>query len=198
MVSSDDGKRTEGGFDLNSIMYASEPLTTKEFFALDVDEKLKVELIGGALAVSPSSKPWHGRVANRLARMLEDTLGEQFPVFTDLDVIIDEETVPRPDVFVIKGAAYGPDKVAEARDVVLAIEIMSPGSQVNDRLVKPSLYRDAGIPSWRVERSGRKLALFEIPLRGDEQTHLGQVTLKVADIDVPIDLDAIARYAFGE
>ena len=198
MGSSDDGKRTEGGFDLNSIMHASEPLTTKEFFALDVDEKLKVELIGGALTVSPSSKPWHGRVANRLARTLEDTLGEQFPVFTDLDVIIDEQTVPRPDVFVIKGAAYGPDKVAQGRDVVLAVEIMSPGSQVYDRRVKPILYRDAGIPSWRIERSGKHLALFEIPVRGDEQTHLGHATLKVADIDVPIDLDAIARYAFGE
>ena len=183
---------------MNSIMHASEPLTTKAFFDLDVDEKLKVELIGGALAVSPSSKPWHGRVANRLARYLEDVLGDQFIVFTDLDVIVDEENVPRPDVFVIRSTAYGPDIVAEAADVVLAVEIMSPGSKVNDRRIKPSLYRDAGIPSWRIECSGRRLALFEIPLRGDEVTHLGQVTLKVADIDVPIDLDAIARYALGE
>ncbi|WP_194908918.1 Uma2 family endonuclease [Catenulispora rubra] len=181
---------------MNSIMHASEPLTTKEFFALDVDEKLKVELFGGALAVSPSSKPWHGRAANRLARVLEDTLGDQFPVFTDLDVIIDEETVPRPDVFIIDGTAFGPDKVAEARDVVLAVEIMSPGSVLNDRRIKPSLYRDAGIPSWRIERSGQQLALFEIPVRGEEQVHLGQVILKVAGIDVLIDLDAIARYAF--
>jgi len=200
MSAVDDGDRTEGGFDLNSIMYASEPLTTKEFFALDVDEKLKVELIGGALAVSPSSKPWHGRVANRLARFLEDALGEQFSVFTDLDVIVDEETVPRPDVFVIRTTAYHPDKVAEAADVVLAIEVMSPGSQVYDRRVKPILYRDAGIPSWRIERSGQRLLLVEIPVRGAEQTHLGQVTLKVADVEIPItiDLDAIARYALGE
>lgn len=65
-------------------------------------------------------------------------------------------------------------------------------------LVKPSLYRDAGIPSWRIERSGHRLALFEIPVSGEEKTHLGQITLKVAGTDVPIDLDAIALYALGE
>ena len=36
---------------LESITGATEPLTTEEFFALDVDEKLKVELIGGALVM---------------------------------------------------------------------------------------------------------------------------------------------------
>ena len=196
MGSSDDGKRTEGGFDLNSIMHASEPLTTKEFFALDVDEKLKVELFGGALAVSPSPKLWHGDVAIMLHAALTAALGRAFRVYLDLDVIVDEENVPRPDVFVVSSAARNPDKVTEAADVVLAVEIMSPGSKTNDRRVKPGLYRNAGIPSWRIERSGNRLLLIELPLDGDEATHLGQVTLKVADIDVPIDLDEIARYAF--
>ncbi|ACU76469.1 protein of unknown function DUF820 [Catenulispora acidiphila DSM 44928] len=198
MSSPDDGKRTEEGFDLNSIMHASEPLTTKEFFALDVDEKLKVELIGGALAVSPSSMFWHNRVANRLFRIFEDSLGSGFPVFTDLDVTLDTTTVVRPDVFVISAAGYAPNRTALASDVVLAIEIMSPGSRVNDRHVKPWLYHDAGIPSCRIERSGRHLALFEVVHRDEEQVRLGQFTLKVADIDVPIDLDSIARYTLGE
>ncbi|WP_194892843.1 Uma2 family endonuclease [Catenulispora pinisilvae] len=183
---------------MNSIMHASEPLTTKEFFDLDVDEKLKVELIGGALAVSPPSKVWHGVVSLKLHGALEAALGPDYLVYLDLDVIVDEENVPRPDVFVVRSEPYDPDRVTEAADVLLAVEIMSPGSKTNDRRVKPALYRDAGIPSWRIERSGRRLALFEIPLRGEEVTHLGQVTLKVADIDVPIDLDAIARYALRE
>ncbi|GAA2056057.1 hypothetical protein GCM10009839_76320 [Catenulispora yoronensis] len=197
MSVSDDGEEIEGGFDLNSIMDASEPLTTKDFFALGVDEKLKVELIGGALTVSPSSRPWHGIVANHLARRLEDVLGEDFVVFTDLDVIVDEENVPRPDIFVIRRATYAPDKVTEAQNVILAVEIMSPGSQVNDRRVKPSLYRGAGIPSWRIERSGHRLLLVEVPVRGDEVAHLGQVVLDVAGVKVPVDLDAAAVKAFG-
>lgn len=197
MSSPDDGERTEGGFDLNSIMHASEPLTTKEFFALDVDEKLKVELIGGALAVSPSPKHWHGLVSLKLRDALTAALGEAFIVYLDLDVIVDEENVPRPDAFVVRAEPYDPDRVTEAADVLLAVEIMSPGSTVNDRRVKPALYRDAGIPSWRIERSGKKLLLVEIPIRGEEQVRLGQTVLKVAGIDVPIDLDAIAGYALG-
>ena len=198
MGSPDDGKRTEGGFDLNSIMHASEPLTTKEFFALDVDEKLKVELIGGALAVSPSTKPWHGDVALELRDVLKAVLGPRFRIYLDLDVRIDEENVPRPDVFVVLSQPSKRDRVTEAADVLLAVEIMSPGSKVNDRRVKPSLYREAGIPSWRIERSGDHLVLIEIPVSGQEQTHLGQVVLEVASFDVPIDLHAIAYYAFEE
>ncbi|MEZ0106753.1 Uma2 family endonuclease [Catenulispora sp. EB89] len=182
---------------MNSILYTSDPFTTKEFFALDVDEKLKVELFGGALAVSPSPKHWHGLVSLKLRDALTTALGESFIVYLDLDVIVDEENVPRPDAFVVRSEPYDPDRVTEAADVLLAVEIMSPGSQVNDRRIKPSLYRDAGIPSWRIERSGKHLVLFEIPLSGEEVTHLDQVTLKVAGIDVPIDLEAIARYALG-
>lgn len=183
---------------MNSIMHASEPLTTKEFFALDVDEKLKVELIGGALAVSPSPKHWHGIVSLKLRDALTTALGEAFIVYLDLDVILDDENVPRPDVFVVRSEPYDPDRVTEAADVLLAVEVMSPSSKANDRRVKPALYRDAGIPSWRIERSGKRLLLVEIPTRGDEVTHVGQAALKVADIDIPIDLDSIARYALGE
>ncbi|NUP52960.1 MAG: Uma2 family endonuclease [Catenulispora sp.] len=182
---------------MNSIMYASEPLTTKEFFALDVDEKLKVELIGGALAVSPSPRPWHGFVANRLRRFLSDALGRDYIVFADLDVIIDDENTPRPDLFVVSRATYDPDKVSRAADVLLAIEIMSTGSRVNDRLVKPGLYRDAGIPSWRVERSGERLLLVEMPINGEAETHHDSATLKVDGNDVRIDLAAMAAEVFG-
>jgi Uma2 family endonuclease len=194
---SDDGREIEGGFDLNSIMYASEPLTTKDFFALDVDEKFKVELIGGALAMSPSPMFWHNRAANRLFRILEDSLGRQFPVFTDIDVTLDETTVVRPDVFVINTSDFSPNRTASASEVVLAIEIVSPGSRVNDRQVKPHLYRDAEIPSWRVEQSEGKLYIVETPVRGDEKTHLGKTTLEVAGIEIVVDLEAIAAYAFG-
>lgn len=181
---------------MNSIMYASQPVTTKEFFALDVDEELKVELIGGVLAVSPPSKPWHGVVANRIARLFEDALGDDFIVFTDLDMIVDDENVPRPDVFVIRRTAYEPDEVVEAVDVLPAIEVVSPGSRINERRVKPILYRAAGVPSWRVERDADRLFLVETPVTGEEQTHTGRAVLRVGEIDVSVDLDAIADAVF--
>jgi Uma2 family endonuclease len=198
MSTPDDGKRIEGGFDLSPIMHASEPLTTKDFFALDVDDKFKVELLGGALTLSPSPKPWHGDVGLELRDTLKTALGPAFRIYLDLDVEVDEETVVRPDVFVMRSQSHDPDSVAKAPEVLLAIEIMSPGSRTNDRQVKPALYRDAGIPSWRIERSGQRLLLIEIPVLGKDVLHLGQATLKVAGVDVAVDLDTIARYALGE
>jgi Uma2 family endonuclease len=198
MSTPDDGRRIEGGFDLSPILHASEPLTTKDFFALDVDDKFKVELLGGALAMSPSPKPWHGDVGLELRDALKTALGPAFRIYLDLDVEVDEQTAVRPDVFVMRSQSHDPDSVVEATEVLLAVEIMSPGSRTNDRHVKPALYRDAGIPSWRIERSGQRLLIVDIPVRGEEQVHMGPVILKVAGIDVPVDLDTIARYALGE
>src|SRR2546423_490176 len=114
MSTPDDGKRIEGGFDLSPIMHASEPLTTKDFFALDVDDKFKVELLGGALALSPSPKPWHGDVGLELRDALKTALGPAFRIYLDLDVEVDEETVVRPDVFVMRSQSHDPDNVAKA------------------------------------------------------------------------------------
>ncbi|MEH0983277.1 Uma2 family endonuclease [Micromonospora sp. CPCC 205556] len=42
---------------------------------------------------------------------------------------------------------------AEWTDLALVIEVESPNSRRHDRLTKPALYAEAGIPSyWRVER----------------------------------------------
>ncbi|SCG74694.1 Uma2 family endonuclease [Micromonospora humi] len=41
-----------------------------------------------------------------------------------------------------------------AADVALVVEIESPSSRRYDRLIKPTLYAEAGIPHyWRVERA---------------------------------------------
>ena len=184
---------------MNSIMHASEPFTTKEFFALDVDEKLKVELIGGPLAVSPPSKPWHGDVALELRDALKATLGPRFRIYLGLDVRIDEENVPRPDVFVVLSQPSKRDRVTEAADVLCGRRDHVAGLE-SERPPSQAMALPRGrhpVMAHRAQRRKRSSSSKSRSWRS-EQTHLGQVTLKVADFDVPIDLDAIARYAFGE
>jgi Uma2 family endonuclease len=197
----DDGTRPEGGrvLSLNSLAtFASEPLTTKEFFALDVDEEIKVELIGGALVMSPSTRPWHGAVANRLLLILSEAFGPDFKVFADLDVVLDPEIVVRPDVFVARAETYDPDRVHVAADLVLAVEIVSPGSTIVDRKIKPALFRAAGIPSCRIERDDSRLYLVETPVHGDERQYLGTAELDISGVKIEIGLTAMAMDALGK
>jgi hypothetical protein len=116
----------------------------------------------------------------------------------DLDMSIDDQNVVRPDVFVLDAEAYDPDRVSAAADVVLAVEVVSSGSKLHDRRVKPELYRNARVPFWRIERSDRRLFLVDKPVFGEEQTHFGTAALRVADINVVVDLDAIAAIALGK
>lgn len=61
-----------------------------------------------------------------------------------------------PDVVVRRSPRVGRTVWIDPAEVVLAIEIVSPGSVVFDRLVKPVEYAHAGVPHfWRVERDGR-------------------------------------------
>jgi Uma2 family endonuclease len=60
-----------------------------------------------------------------------------------------------PDVVVRRSAPTGRAVWIDPADVLLAIEIVSPGSAELDRHLKPVEYARAGIPHfWRVERDG--------------------------------------------
>jgi Uma2 family endonuclease len=60
-----------------------------------------------------------------------------------------------PDIVVRRGPRTGRTVWIEPTDVLLTVEIVSPGSVELDRRLKPAEYAGAGIPHfWRVERNG--------------------------------------------
>lgn len=60
------------------------------------------------------------------------------------------------DVLVMPAAvAYSPRGPMEPKQVLLAVEVVSPSSRRMDRLVKPAVLAEAAVPSyWRVELDG--------------------------------------------
>jgi len=66
------------------------------------------------------------------------------------------DNVVEPDVVVLPAAdAYTPAGPLKPGQVLLAVEIVSPGSRRMDRLVKPSILAEGGVPAyWRVELDG--------------------------------------------
>jgi Uma2 family endonuclease len=60
----------------------------------------------------------------------------------------------KPDLMVISRTALD-RRLASPVDVLLAVEVVSPGSLTDDRLVKPAQYAAAGVRHyWRLECQG--------------------------------------------
>jgi Uma2 family endonuclease len=131
-------------------------LTLEEWDALPEDAHWRCELAEGVLIMVPRPAPLHQRAMVRLTAMLDDQLPDELTALPDVEVLIDVRhpaTVRAPDVVVTsdKLAWENPPRL-HASDVLLAIEIVSPGTGRTDRVTKLAEYADAGIPSyWVVE-----------------------------------------------
>jgi Uma2 family endonuclease len=126
--------------------------TTDDLDALPEDG-IRRELIDGVIFVSPSPTVNHQIIAGRLMVALEETCPEEWVVTQGVEIRISRVRSLTQDVLVTTAAAAArnPSKF-QPHEVVLAVEIVSPTSRAMDRLMKPALYAQAGVPFyWRVE-----------------------------------------------
>lgn len=86
-------------------------------------------------------------------------------------LVLDTYSSVKPDIVVFdkSGIDVASSAATPAAIVKLAVEVVSPGSQVRDRSSKPFLYAEAGIPYfWRVEHGeGDRPVVHEFWLRRD-------------------------------
>jgi Uma2 family endonuclease len=103
--------------------------------------------------VSPSPGTNHQVIAMRLGVALEETRPPDYHVTQAVDVRLNRTRVFSPDVLVTTAeAAEHRIRNYEPHEVLLAVEIVSDTSQSMDRILKPTLYAQAGIPCyWRIE-----------------------------------------------
>lgn len=116
----------------------------------------RYELIDGVLIVSPSPTSRHQKLVVRLDTALEASCPPEWMVTQGVEVRISRFRSLTPDVLVVtaEAAAREPSKF-QPHEVLLAGEIVSKNSKAMDRLTKPGLYAQAGIPFyWRVETEG--------------------------------------------
>ncbi len=127
----------------------------------DLDElpesNRRIELIDGALIVPPSPTNVHGTIALRLGSALEESCPAEYDITLGVEIRVSRIRSFIPDVLVaIAEAAKERTSKYRPADVVLAVEVVSPGSMTMDRITKPALYAEAGIPYfWRVENDPR-------------------------------------------
>lgn len=118
------------------------------------DDGHRYEIIDGSLYVSPSPSRPHQIAAGRIVRLLADAAPDHLEVVATVDVEMDR-SVLEPDVVVLPAElAYRTGGPLTPADVLLAVEVVSPSRRM-DRLVKPAVLAEAGVPAyWRVELEG--------------------------------------------
>jgi Uma2 family endonuclease len=128
-----------------------ELMTLDEWDALPEDNSAHYELQEGVLVVSPKPARRHQLALMRLASQMEGQLPLDWEVVPDFEVVVQAEvpaTVRAPDLVVVR--ADGPENRVVAGEVLLAVEVISPGSRKIDTHMKPFEYAEAGIPHYWV------------------------------------------------
>jgi Uma2 family endonuclease len=129
-------------------------MTAKEFLDLPEDpNKTRYELVHGEVVVSPSPNVDHGFVSVHLISLLvqhvkRHKLGD---VIADIDTYFGPEDVRRPDIMFFSSQRshfVGTRHLEGPPD--LCVEILSPSNRHVDRGDKFELYRDSGVPFYRI------------------------------------------------
>ncbi|MBC3843889.1 Uma2 family endonuclease [Streptacidiphilus sp. 4-A2] len=112
------------------------------------------ELIDGSLVFVSPQRDFHSIVIDLLTAGLRRSVPEHLRVRREMSVVLSERNCPEPDVLVVRaeGVTSREQTSYQVADVILAVEVVSPSSEVRDRERKPQLYAKAGIHHlWRVE-----------------------------------------------
>jgi Uma2 family endonuclease len=168
------------------------------FFADDLDHlpglPPHTELIDGGLILVSPQKQRHMKLVSRLHVSLSDAAPAGMDAVQEMSIVLGNRQRPEPDVAVIDAGFLDDDATwYPAEAVVLAVEIVSPESELRDRVRKPQLYAEAGIRHfWRVEENDGKPVVYVYELDPATSTyalsgiHHDRLTLTVP---FPIDID---------
>lgn len=140
-------------------------MTARQFLELGEDPPgVRLELVDGEVAVSPSPVPRHSFSVVMLGRILgnyveDNDLGE---VLMDVDTIFGEHDVRRPDLFYFTKARrhfIGEKAIEGPPD--LAVEVISPGNERTDRRDKFKLYATGKVKHyWIVDPMQKTLEAY--------------------------------------
>ena len=133
--------------------------TIEQLYSLP-DEGNRNEIIDGALYVTPAPSLRHQDAVLELfvllhSYLLGNPVGKAFCAPADVEVA--EDTVVEPDLFVIPPAARPLPRAWKWADgLLLAVEILSPGTAHTDRQEKRRLYQREKLPEyWIVDLDAR-------------------------------------------
>jgi len=152
-------------------------LTVEEYAELGETETGYTELQEGRLLMSPSPVPDHNLASGELFVQLRSQLPDHLLVIQDID--LDLQLVPagqpgfsrRPDLMVFERTARervrAEGGMIRASEVLVVIEVVSPGSRRTDHVIKRDEYADAGIPHYWIVDLYQPVSIIACHLAGE-------------------------------
>ncbi len=171
-------------------------LSIEDWEALPEDNGAHVELQEGVLIVTPRPLRSHARAVFRIAKQLDDQLPSDLEAIIDFEVCVDAAyppTVRIPDVVITR--KEGPERRLHGSDVLVAIELVSPGSRRTDTVTKRSEYAEAAIEHYWIVELGPPVILTALRRVGEfgyqESAAVAGIFTTSAPIPLRLDLDAL-------
>lgn len=158
------------------------------------DDGRRYELIGGAIVMTAAPLPIHQRVAVRLTPILQAAVPAGHELFiAPIDLDLPGGQRVQPDFVIVPASSVGDQRLT--LPVTLVGEIVSPGSQANDRITKRAAYAAAGIPAyWLIDLPAQVITILALTATGVYQTVAEGPTVTVTTpLGVTLDLDQLTR-----
>ncbi len=169
-------------------VHRKERYTIKDYYQWEGDW----ELIDGRPVALASPGALHQFVATYLAHMFISQMDEcptNCFVATELDWIVDESNVLRPDILVICG--HKPDSEHIKITPNLVVEVVSAQSRPKDEIVKFQIYQRKQVPYYILVYPEEKVVrIFEFREGKYEQVYegSGQVAIQIGNCSVNLNL----------
>jgi Uma2 family endonuclease len=168
--------------------------TIEDVLALP-DAAPRVELRDGVMVVVPSPTLGHQDIGTLLWLWFRNHAPRDYRPFVAGGLAIAVGHTLEPDVLLLWSETVNIDRhYSTAEQVVIAVEVVPPGTRRRDRLEKPADYAAAGVPFfWRVEQNPVHVYAYErgadgaYKLMADSDTELVlerpfEIRLSIADI----------------
>lgn len=179
---------------MSAVPWPDHLLSLDEWDALPEDTTHRYELAEGALQVSPRPALKHQMAITELAYHLRVQLPDDLRPVTEAEVLLfgpNPATVRIPDVLVVPRHLAESDATrCDSADVVLAVEVISPGSARMDRVTKHFEYAEAGIAYYWIVDLDKPATITAYQLIDGDYELLAEATDRLLlDSPTPLDID---------
>lgn len=183
---------------MTAVPWPDHLLSLEDWDAMPEDNTHRYEVTEGVLYVSPRPASDHQWVLTEVLFHLRSQLPPELRVLPEVEVLLFgpfPATVRVPDLVVIPSAlAKSNPKRYSADDVLLAVEVISPGSRRTDQVTKLAEYSDAGIEHYWIVDLERPVSITAYRLIDGEYELIAEVedTLVVeAPANITIDVTTL-------